>query len=139
MKADLPTDLAGRVAQALAAMGVPAQRRPAAGGACTLRVGPKGHAVDYAVVLQPQLARATLGAALMQARQLAIKGGHAPLLVAEYVTPPVADDLQAQGQPFADAAGNAWLPACDVGVAATMTYRPVVASLHHNTIRELPE
>lgn len=111
MKADLTTDLAGRVAQALAALGVPAQRRPAPAGACTLRLGPKGHWVDYAVVLQPQLARATMGAALMQARQAAVKGGHATLLVAEYVTPPVADDLRAQGQPFADAAGNAWLPA----------------------------
>jgi hypothetical protein len=113
MKADPTNDLPGRVAQALAALGVPAQRRPAAKalGACTLRLGPKGQWVDYAVVLQPQLARATMGAALMQARQLAAPGANPTLLVAEYVTPPVAEDLRAQGQPFADAAGNAWLPA----------------------------
>ena len=111
MKADTTIDLAGRVAQALTAMGVPAQRRPAPRDACTLRLGPKGHWVDYAVMLQPQLARATMGAALMQARQGNVKGGNPTLLVAEYVTPPVADDLRAQGQPFADAAGNAWLPA----------------------------
>jgi len=110
MKTDQPPDLAERVAQALAAMGVPAQRRPAPAGACTLRLGPKGHWTDYAVVAQPQLARATMGAALMQARQAAPKAGNPTLLVAEYVTPPVADELRAQAQPFADAAGNAWLP-----------------------------
>lgn len=81
------------------------------GGGCTLRVGPKAHWFDYAAVVQPQLARATMGAALMQARQAGVKGGAPTLLMAEYVTPPVADELRAQGQPFADAAGNAWLPA----------------------------
>ena len=59
----------------------------------------------------PHLARATMGAALMQARQVAAEGGKPTLLAAEYVTPPVADELRAQGQPFADAVGNAWLPA----------------------------
>ncbi len=92
-------------------MGVPAQCRPAPAGACALRLGPKGQWVDYTVVAQPTLARATLGAALMQARQAAQLVNTPTLLVAEYVTPPVADDLRAQGQPFADAAGNAWLPA----------------------------
>lgn len=111
MRVDSTTDLAERVAQALAALGVPAQCRRAPAGACTLRLGAKGQWVDYAVLLQPQLARATMGAALMQARQAAVKGGRATVLVAEYVTPPVADDLRAQGQPFVDAAGNAWLPA----------------------------
>lgn len=110
MKADQPTDLAERVAQALAALGVPAQCRPAPAGACALRLGPKGHWADYIVVAQPQLARATMGAALMQARHVAQKADKPTLLVAEYVTPPVADDLRAQGQPFADAVGNAWLP-----------------------------
>lgn len=111
MEEDLTPDLAERVAQALAAMGVPAQARPAPAGACTLRLGPKGQWADYRVVLAPHLARATMGAALMQARQMAAPGGKPTLLVAEYVTPPVADDLRAQGQPFADAVGNAWLPA----------------------------
>ncbi|MFZ1501225.1 MAG: type IV toxin-antitoxin system AbiEi family antitoxin [Giesbergeria sp.] len=111
MQADPTPDLPERVAQALAAMGVPAQARPAPGGACSLRVGQKGQWADYTVVPMPHLARATMGAALMQARQLAVEGGNPTLLVAEYVTPPVADDLRAQGQPFADAVGNAWLPA----------------------------
>ena len=111
MKEDPTPDLAERVAQALAAMGVPAQARSAPAGACILRLGPKGQWADYKVVLAPHLARATMGAALMQARQLATPGGKPTLLVAEYVTPPVADDLRAQGQPFADAVGNAWLPA----------------------------
>ena len=111
MEADQTTDLAERVTQALAAMGVPAQCRPAPAGACTLRLGPKGQWADYTVVIVPHLARATMGAALMQARQVVQKVGKPTLLVAEYVTPPVADDLRAQGQPFADAVGNAWLPA----------------------------
>ena len=111
MQADPTPDLPERVAQALAAMGVPTQARPAPGGACTLRVGPKGQWTDYTVVLMPHLARATMGAALMQARQVAAEGGKPTLLAAEYVTPPVADELRAQGQPFADAVGNAWLPA----------------------------
>ena len=111
MEADQTTDLAERVAQALAAMGVPAQCRPAPSGACTLRLGPKGQWADYTVVMVSHLARATMGAALMQARQVVQKAGNPTLLVAEYVTPPVADDLRAQGQPFADAVGNAWLPA----------------------------
>ena len=91
-------------------MGVPAQCRPAPAGACALRLGPKGHWAEYTAVAQPQLARATMGAALMQARRVAQKTGKPTLLVAEHVTPPVADDLRIQGQPFADTAGNAWLP-----------------------------
>jgi len=110
MKAHQPADLTELVAQALAAMGVPAQCRPAPADACTLRLGPKGQWADYIAVAQPQLARATMGAALMQARQVAQKAGKPTILLAEYVTPPVADDLRVQGQPFADAAGNAWLP-----------------------------
>lgn len=110
MTADPLTPLPERAAQALVALGVPAQCRPAPAGGCTLRLGPKGQWVDYLAVAQPQLARATLGAALMQVRQVAQKAGKPTVLLAEHVTPPLADDLRAQGQPFADAAGNAWLP-----------------------------
>ncbi|MFO6421078.1 type IV toxin-antitoxin system AbiEi family antitoxin [Hylemonella sp. W303a] len=111
MKADPPIPLPERAAQALAALGVPAQCRAAPAGACTLRLGPKGQWTEYRAVAAPALARATLGAALMQARQAAQQTGQPTVLLAEHVTPPLADDLRAQGQPFADAAGNAWLPA----------------------------
>lgn len=111
MKADQPAVLAERVAQALVAMGVSANALSAPGGAFTLRVGPMEPGADYTVVPAPHLARATMGAALMQARQQAAVGGNPTVLAAEYVTPPVADDLRAQGQPFADTVGNAWLPA----------------------------
>lgn len=111
MKTDPPIPLPERAAQALAALGVPAQCRAAPAGACTLRLGPKGQWTEYRAVAAPALARATLGAALMQARQAAQQAGQPTVLLAEHVTPPLADDLRAQGQPFADAAGNAWLPA----------------------------
>ena len=127
MNTDLPPPLPERVAQAMAALGVPTQCRPAPGGACTVRVGPKGQWTDYRAVEAPALARATLGAALMQARQVAQQTGQPTVLLAEHVTPPLADDLRAQGQPFADAAGNAWLPAPLVLVTGRKPQaRPVV-------------
>jgi len=110
MTTELALPLPERAAQALAALGVPAQCRGAPAGACTLRLGPKGQWTDYRAVAAPALARATLGAALMQARQTAQQTGQPTVLLAEHVTPPLADDLRAQGQPFVDAAGNAWVP-----------------------------
>ena len=73
MTADPLTPLPERAAQALAALGVPAQCRAAPAGACTLRLGPKGQWTDYRAVAVPALARATLGAALMQARQAVVE------------------------------------------------------------------
>lgn len=48
---------------------------------------------------------ATLGATLQQLRALGAK----PLLVADYVTPPMAERLRKEGIWFADAAGNAYI------------------------------
>ena len=110
MTIELALPLPERAVQALAALGVPAQCRAAPAGACTLRLGPKGQWTDYRAVAAPALARATLGAALMQARQTAQQTGQPTVLLAEHVTPPLAEDLRAQGQPFVDAAGNAWVP-----------------------------
>ena len=58
-----------------------------------------------AVELKHHLRPATLGAVLQQLRALPGK----PLLVADYVAPPMADRLRDQGVWFADAAGNAYL------------------------------
>lgn len=126
MQTDLSTDLPNRVANALVAMGLPASVLSARAGGCTLRLGPKGQQTDYQVVRMPHLVRATMGAALMQARQLAEQGGKPTVLVAEYVTPPVADDLRAHGQPFADVVGNAWLPAPLVFITGRKRTAPAV-------------
>jgi len=64
-----------------------------------------GHEATYAVEVKRALRPATLGAVLHQLQGLGKKG----LLVADYVTPPMAETLKARGVPFLDAAGNAYL------------------------------
>ncbi len=64
-----------------------------------------GRELRYVAELKRGLRRATLGAAL---HQLA-NHGEQGLLVADYVTPPMADELRRRGVQFIDAAGNAWL------------------------------
>lgn len=70
-----------------------------------LRLRFDGREVLYVADVRRGLRRATLGAAL---HQLAEYGDKA-LLVADYITPPMADELRARGVQFIDAAGNAWL------------------------------
>lgn len=70
-----------------------------------LRVG--GEPVRYAVEVARGVRPATLGPVIHRLRA----GGHRALLVADYVTPPVADALRAAGIEFIDAAGNAFLDA----------------------------
>lgn len=70
-----------------------------------LRLRFDGREVRYVVELKRGLRRATLGAAL---HHLAAHGERA-LLVADYITPPMADELRLRGVQFIDAAGNAWL------------------------------
>jgi len=66
-----------------------------------------GQTADYLAEIKTRLRPANLGLAIRQV------GRHGPrgLLVADYVTPPMADELQRQGVPFIDTAGNAYLPA----------------------------
>ena len=59
----------------------------------------------YTAEVRRGLRRATLGAALYQLGRL----GEPALLVTDYVTPPLADELRARGVAFLDAAGNAYL------------------------------
>lgn len=71
--------------------------------ALQLRFG--DHEVRYAVEMKRGLRRATLGAAL---HHMAGYGANA-LLVADYITPQMADELRARDVQFIDTAGNAYL------------------------------
>jgi hypothetical protein len=70
-----------------------------------VRLAHGGHEAVYAVEVKRALRPATLGAVLHQLQGLGKKG----LLVADYVTPPMAETLKARGVRFLDAAGNAYL------------------------------
>lgn len=74
-----------------------------------LRMGKDREQVDYAAVLQRKLTPATLGAASMRLAHVANGTGYPALLVTDYLTPPMAEKLQAQKQQFADGAGNVYL------------------------------
>lgn len=64
-----------------------------------------GKTLKYVAEVKRRLRPATLGVII---HQLAAHGDHA-LLVTDHVTPPLADQLRAQGVQFIDAAGNAFL------------------------------
>lgn len=74
-----------------------------------LRVGQGKAQIDLVAKVQPTVTPATLGAVVTQMRQAAGAAGQVPLLVADYVAPPVAEKLRALEQQFADGAGNAYL------------------------------
>lgn len=74
-----------------------------------LRVRKDKNRVDYIVGVKRRTTPATLGATVMQLRHAAAAAGRPALLVADYLTPPVANQLRAQKQQFVDAAGNAYL------------------------------
>jgi len=74
-----------------------------------LRVGKGKATTDYLVAVKRTLAPAMVGATLAQLRDLAAGAKRPALLVADYVTAPVAETLRTQRQQFADAAGNAYL------------------------------
>jgi hypothetical protein len=64
-----------------------------------------GHQERYKVETKQGLRPATLGAVVHQLRQL----GPNTMLVTDYVTPPLAEELRQREVPFMDAAGNAYL------------------------------
>jgi hypothetical protein len=74
-----------------------------------LRVGKNKNHIDYVVEVKRRTTPATLGAMVTQLRHAAEAAGRPPLLVTDYLTPPVANQLRAQKQQFADAAGNAYV------------------------------
>lgn len=70
-----------------------------------VRLGYGGREVRYAVELKRGLRPKALGAVVHQLERL----GERALLVADYVTPPMAEELRARGIPFVDGAGNAFI------------------------------
>ena len=74
-----------------------------------MRVGKGDAQITYAVEAKRNLTPATLGAATAQLRLAAEATGHPGLLVTHCLSTPMAERLRAFNQPFADAAGNAYL------------------------------
>lgn len=70
-----------------------------------VRLGYGGREAQYAVELKLGLRPQALGAVIHQLERYGGQG----LLVADYVTPPIAEALRARKIPFVDAAGNAFL------------------------------
>lgn len=66
-----------------------------------------GETIDYRIETRRTLRPDLLGAVVRELREPAER----TLLVADYVTPPMAERLKAQGQEFIDAAGNAYIDA----------------------------
>jgi hypothetical protein len=113
---ELPkTDLIDRAATALEPLGLALQKMKQPRGAPTfpaaawVRVARGREHIDYLAEARRTVTPATLGAMMMQLRQLAGTAGRPVLLVTDYLTPQVAEALRNQQQPFADAAGNAYL------------------------------
>jgi len=96
---------------ALRALGIDAEverRHPKLGRAqadALVRVRHGDQEILYAAEVKRGLRPALLGAVLQQLERL----GEQALLVADYVTPPLADALRARRVAFIDAAGNAYL------------------------------
>lgn len=80
-----------------------------------VRIGRGGKGVRYVAEVRHQLRPATLGVALHQLARHKQPG----LLIAEHITPALADELRAQHIPFLDAAGNAYIDQPNVLVWVT--------------------
>lgn len=110
-KAATPTDLLAAALTRLHARGITAKveaqkvRIPKTAADARVRIGYGGREVTYTVELKRGLRPGALGAVIHQVERLGEQG----LLVADYVTPPMAEELRARGIPFVDAAGNAYL------------------------------
>ncbi len=77
-----------------------------------VRIGRGRQTRVYAVEVKKGLRPATLGAVVHQIA----KAGKPPLLITDYVTPPLAEKLKARNIAFLDAAGNAYLDQAPVYV-----------------------
>lgn len=83
-------------------------RKSQLGGLCAgirIRLRISGQEVNYRAAVKHGLRPAMLGAVLLQMNEL----GENSLLVADYITPPLADTLRERGVQFIDAAGNAFI------------------------------
>ncbi len=76
-----------------------------ADGLATIGMNPKGQ--QYTVEVKRQLRPTNLGGALLQLDRHTAQHGLPGLLVADYITPEIAETLRKQGREFVDAAGNA--------------------------------
>lgn len=109
-RADLPP-LLDAALQRLRGYGIAAEieaREPNLGRTradALIRIGQGDHEARYAVELKHGLRPNALGAVIHQIERFGVQG----LLVADHVTPPMADELRARHIPFVDAAGNAFL------------------------------
>lgn len=81
------------------------ERVPGGEADAVIQIGKGRHARKYFAEIKWGLRPATLGAALHQIDRYDKPG----LLIADYVTPPMAETLKAHGVAFLDAAGNAFL------------------------------
>ncbi|MEO7742460.1 MAG: type IV toxin-antitoxin system AbiEi family antitoxin [Usitatibacter sp.] len=70
-----------------------------------IRLGRENEGALYAVEVKRGMRPATLGATIHELERL----GEQALLIADYVTPAMADTLRARRIPFLDAAGNAYI------------------------------
>lgn len=110
-KTTLPDDLLATALERLRAHGITATvetqqvRLRKTTADAQVRIGYGGREFAYTVELKRGLRPNALGAVIHQVERLGEQG----LLVADYVTPPMADELRARGVPFVDAAGNAYL------------------------------
>lgn len=110
-KPTLPVDLLAAALARLKAHGIAAtveahevQLRKTRADAL-VRIAYGGREVTYVAELKRGLRPNALGAVVHQIERLGEQG----LLVADYITPPMAEELRARGVPFIDAAGNAYL------------------------------
>ena len=96
---------------ALAPLGLKAQqqKRPAhkPEADAWLRLEKDKQHIDFVVEIRRTVQPATLGAVVARLRRLAAEAGREPLLITTHVTPPMAEQLRALNQAFADTAGNA--------------------------------
>ena len=74
-----------------------------------VRLGLADAGQRYVVEVKRQLRPANLGAALHQLDRQADLHGLPGLLMADYITPDMAETLRQQGRAFLDAAGNAYI------------------------------
>ncbi len=101
-------ELANLAVSHLRGLGVPVELG-AAGAGLRAKARKKADAQEYAVSVKRHLSIATLGVALNGLRELERERGMPTLLLADYVSPPLAEKLREQGQAFVDAAGNAFI------------------------------
>ena len=106
----LEPDLLHAALAVVRGLGLDAALEPARGqraADAVVRLGLRGEGQRYVVEVKRQLRPANLGAALHQLDRLAELHGLPGLLVADHITPDMAEALRQQGRAFLDAAGNA--------------------------------